>query len=363
MDDGREIPFFLSLPADCGAGPAAIVNGRERIPVPCRRIGNHLRIDFPVFGTLIEAEETDDGRFSGRFCRELPGERACTLAFHARPIAAPDPISRFGPIENALSNVSGEWRFEFQRRGLARGTFEQLPSGEVNGTIEVPSEFGDLRFLAGVAGRDGIFLSTFDGQHALLLEGVVDTRGDLSGNLIDGEDSDPFVARRAESVALPDPRERVTTKGAPSLPFLSDARYRGKPVIVEIFGTWCPNCNDLAPVLARIHRQNRDRGLEVLSLAFEAIEDSEYVERRFREYKAKHGIDWEIVLAGTLDDLAEGEPSWLSGVEGVPVLVFVGRDGGVRATYAGFSGPATGEAHLEAVSEIEKLATEILEEL
>lgn len=362
-EDGREIPFFLSLPADCGATPATIVNGRERISVPCRRIENHLRIDFRVFATLIEADETADGRLSGRWCRELPGERDCILPFHARLVPAPDPVARFGPFENAVSSVSGEWRFEFRRRGIARGIFEQLSSGEVNGTIEVPSELGDLRFLAGVAGRDGTSLSTFDGQHALLLEGRLDGEGKMSGELIlGGGDSDPFIARRGEPVSLPDPLEQVRAKEGVTLPLLRDPGYRGKAVIVEIFGTWCPNCNDLAPVLARIHREHRDRGLEVLGLAYEAIEDADYVERRFREYRSRHGIDWKIVLAGTVDDLGEGEPSWLSGVAGVPVLAFVGRDGNVRATYAGFSGPATGEAHVRAVAVLEKLAADILEE-
>ena len=322
-----------------------------------------MRIDFPVFATLIEADEADDGSFSGQWCRDLPGERDCILPFHASPAPAPDPAARFGPFETAVSSVSGEWRFEFERRGLGRGAFEQLPSGEVNGTIEIPSELGDLRFLAGVAGKDSVFLSTFDGQHALLLEGRLEGDGKMSGELlVGGGDSDPFIARRGESVSLPDPLEQVKAKEGRALPVLRDPRFQGKAVIVEIFGTWCPNCNDLAPVLAKIHREHRERGLEVLGLAYEAIDDSDYVERRIREYKSKHGIDWEIALAGTVEDLAEGEPSWLSGVTGVPILVFVGRDGEVRATYVGFSGPATGEAHLRAVADLEKLAADILGE-
>jgi len=187
------------------------------------------------------------------------------------------------------------------RRGLGRGAFEQLPSGEVNGTIEIPSELGDLRFLAGVAGKDSVFLSTFDGQHALLLEGRLEGDGKMSGELlVGGGDSDPFIARRGESVSLPDPLEQVKAKEGRALPVLRDPRFQGKAVIVEIFGTWCPNCNDLAPVLAKIHREHRERGLEVLGLAYEVIEDSDYVERRIREYKSKHGIDWEIALAGTV---------------------------------------------------------------
>jgi hypothetical protein len=49
--------------------------------------------------------------------------------------------------------------------------------------------------------------------------------------------------------------------------------------------------------------------------------------------------------------------------KGVPVTIFLNRDGTVHAIYRGFSGPATGEAHRKAKAEFERLTAEILDGL
>ena len=48
-----------------------------------------------------------------------------------------------------------------------------------------------------------------------------------------------------------------------------DAQFRGKVVLVNISGSWCPNCHDEAPFLAALHRRYQPAGLEVVTLSFE----------------------------------------------------------------------------------------------
>src|SRR2546427_189553 len=54
---------------------------------------------------------------------------------------------------------------------------------------------------------------------------------------------------------------------------LSDPKFKGKVVLVEVFGSWCPNCNDQAPVLEELYRKYHDRGLEIVGLAYEMTGD------------------------------------------------------------------------------------------
>ena len=50
-----------------------------------------------------------------------------------------------------------------------------------------------------------------------------------------------------------------------------------------------------------------------------------------------------------------------SAIEGVPVTIFLNRDRTVQAVYAGFLGPAAGEAHMEAVATFRELTRQILD--
>ena len=69
-------------------------------------------------------------------------------------------------------------------------------------------------------------------------------------------------------------------------------------VLVNIFGSWCPNCNDKAPLLAAWHRRYRDRGLEIVGLAYEFTGDPERDGRQVRRFAERHGIDYPLLLAG-----------------------------------------------------------------
>ena len=248
--------------------------------------------------------------------------------------------------------------------GVAKGLFEQDASGVVTGTLEVPSQYGDVRFLAGNLRGTRLYLSTFDGQHAFRLAGEIKPDGTMEGEWVTSYSWEEFVAERDDDFELPDPLGRIAFKPGETrldTAALQNEKYTGKPVILEIFGTWCPNCNDHAPLLVELYEKHRASGLEILGLAFEYSDNQEYKERRVQEFKDRHGIEWDIVLAdGTLENLAVDGLSELGPIEGVPVTVFLNRDGTVHAIYGGFSGPATGDAHQEAIAQFEKLTAEIL---
>ena len=206
---GREpnqIPFFLHIPHDCGAGTASIVNGAERISVPCTRSDATLVLQFPVYGTVIEAAFETEERLAGTWYRELPTGRVELMVLAARKVAAPDPRVRFradpatslddaaGAVAPPSRNVSGVWRMNFELYRLGKGVFDQGPSGVVTGSIEIPSHYGDLSFLAGNVVGDRMFLSTFDGQQAFYIEGSLTGEGKMEGIWIFPTYHDRFVA-------------------------------------------------------------------------------------------------------------------------------------------------------------------------
>jgi thiol-disulfide isomerase/thioredoxin len=258
--------------------------------------------------------------------------------------------------------MNGIWKAEFtDSDGVspARGEFRQdRGTSRVTGTFLTPT--GDDRYLEGSFENGVLRLSTFDGAHAFLFQ----ARASQDGNRLSGDywsrDSyhATWIATRADdaSATLPDGWKDVgltNTEGRFRFRFpdlagkpvaLSDDRFRGKVVLVNIFGSWCPNCNDEAPLLAAWDRKYRDRGLEIVGLAYEftgnAARDREMV-RRFANH---YGITYTLLLAGVSDkQKASATLPDLTRVLAYPTSIFIGRDGNVKKIYSGFAGPGTGK--------------------
>ena len=125
----------------------------------------------------------------------------------------------------------------------------------------------------------------------------------------------------------------------------TDPRFRGKVVLVNITGSWCPNCHDEAPFLEELYQKYRALGLEIVALDFEDPEQFKDP-TRLPAFVKKYGLEYTYLLAGIPDELqakvpqAENLNSW-------PTTFFVGRDGRVRAIHAGFAAKAAGEFHQE----------------
>jgi thiol-disulfide isomerase/thioredoxin len=47
------------------------------------------------------------------------------------------------------------------------------------------------------------------------------------------------------------------------------ASYRGKPVVVNFWATWCTPCREELPELERAYRKHRDAGLMVIAVSLD----------------------------------------------------------------------------------------------
>ena len=374
-ETGADIPFFLALPANCNTATATIANGVERIPVSCQQFGSRLLLDFPVYGRRISAEVSPHGDLTGHWEYMGAERRGARIRFGAIALSNLDAMRRFAISNRSIPNdlwrrdradVSGVWRMTFAAFGTAKGTFQQEASGIVGGTIEVPSDYGDLRFLAGNLDGSELSLSTFDGGHGYLVRARLSAAGSMQGELLSSDGvRDTFSAERSKEFDAVDPLRQVQViSAAKQLDFapLVSPRYAGKAVILEIFGTWCSNCNDLAPLLTELAREHREAGLAMLGVAFEISDDEAFNRDRLAAYRAKHGLDWEVIFASESPDEAFSVgPAQLSSITGVPVTIFLNRDRTIHAIYTGFRGPATGAAHLDTAATFRRLTKEILQ--
>jgi thiol-disulfide isomerase/thioredoxin len=287
--------------------------------------------------------------------------------------------SRFEIKWKSSQNVSGIWETVFSKgiagdEYIAKGIFKQ-EGDKVTGTFRTTT--GDYRYLEGVIDGDIMKLSTFDGAHAFLFTAKV-TDSTMEGQFYSGNHwKEPFVAKRNETYELPSANELTFLKeGYDHIDFIfpnasdemvsiRDDRFKNKVVIVQIMGTWCPNCLDETKYYAEFYKNNRDKDFEIVALAFEYSKTKEEAFSRIDDLQYKVGIDYPILLAqyGTSDKAkAQEKLPMLNNVLSYPTSIFIDKTGKVRKIHTGFNGPATGEKYVEFKTEFEEFVGALLAE-
>jgi len=148
-----------------------------------------------------------------------------------------------------------------------------------------------------------------------------------------------------------------------SLISLKDEKYQDKLVIVQIFGTWCPNCMDETRYLVDLHKKYHKRGLEIIGLDFEITPTLEYFKPRVERFRKDLEVPYDIVLAGHANKkkAAEALPM-LNHILSYPTAIIIDRKGEIKEIHTGFSGPGTGEAYQNYEKEMEGLIESLLAE-
>ena len=268
---------------------------------------------------------------------------------------------RFEVKASSDHNVSGVWETEFSPNTadiyIGKGMFTQKDD-RVVGTFRTTT--GDYRFLEGVMDGDSLKLSTFDGAHVFLFKAKV-TDSTLNGTFYSGKHfKEPFVAQRNATYELPDEDSLTFIKeGYEKLTFafpdaegnivsLDDNLFKDKVVIVQIMGTWCPNCLDETKYLVNFLEEQKREDLQVVALSFEYAKTEEAAFKAINRLKERIGINYPILLAqyGSSDkDLAQEKLPMLNHILSYPTTIFLDKTGEVRKISTGFNGPATGEKY------------------
>ena len=385
---GGELPFGLRIDSGPQGLRAVVQNGPEEAPVSGVGLkGHELVLRFDGYDSRIVATIEGDeltGRWEkrakvGYATMPMVAHRVDTeLAFRFRPASEVGLVTVAASAESAVPSVSGDWAVAFvDEDGTSPAEAELRQEGtRVTGTFRTPT--GDHRFLEGSYESGILRLSAFDGAHAFLYQAHAEPGGTLRGDFWSRDSYHAtWTARRAaeHEAVLPDAWKEVgltNPEGKFRFRFpdlagqpvtLDDPRFAGKVVMVNLFGSWCPNCNDEGPYLASLHKRYRDRGLEIVGLAFEVTGDAARDREFVRRFGARYGISYPLLLAGTNDKEEAGAalPD-LTRVASFPTTVFLGRDGKVRKIHSGFDGPGTGEHFAELKKEFEGLIESLLAE-
>ena len=363
---GMVVPFGFEIAGTGANVQGSFFNGDEKMSSTSGRLeGGTLTLKWDHLATRLEATYKDgviDGQYTGSVG---PGDKG-GHAFHAEPARAKASDANAPSIDglwimpNNSSKGEKAWRFVVQQKGP-----------EVSAAILRVD--GDTGAITGVY-KDGKFaLSHFDGYRPNVMEVRLAEDGTLD-ILQNGKTKLMAVrAEMAEAKGIPLPADPTRHTGVKdrsepfrfSFPNLggkmvsnSDERFQNKVVLVEITGSWCPNCHDEAPYLVELFKKFHARGLEIVALSFEEPDQLENPER-LRAFVKKYGIEYDMLLCGVQDD-AKVKLTQTENWNAWPTTFFLGRDGRVKFVHAGFPSTGSGDLYRQAKAEFTAKVEELL---
>ena len=143
---------------------------------------------------------------------------------------------------------------------------------------------------------------------------------------------------------------------------LADDRFKNKAVIVQIMGSWCPNCLDETNYYKTLYDQYGNLGLEIVALAFERTKTEEKAYKNLQRLVERTGVKYTMLLGGATRETKAAEAlPMLNHVMSYPTSIFLDKNHKIKRIHTGFYGPSTGEYYTRFVSETEKLVEEMLE--
>ena len=370
---GTDIPFNFEVKDNAGKQELFVLNSTERLKVTdVVTKGDSVFIRMPLFDSEFKLK-LEAGNLKGNWVRHL-GERDALIVFSAEP----NTSWRFTATpEKPAFDVSGRWSAvigEGAHADTTIGEFKQT-GNKLTGTFLTTT--GDYRFLEGSVSGNKIYLSCFDGGHAYTFTATVnDAQTITDGKFIGASFVQTWTAVKNEHAKLPDAYSLTALNpGYKRIDFsfkdmngkevsLQDARYKNKVVIVQILGSWCPNCMDETAYMVNYYKKFQPKGVEVIGLAYERTNDFEKSKKALQQVKSRFNVPYPLLITGYTSNKAETAKSlpMLAKVVGFPTTIIIDKSGDVRKIYTGFSGPGTGEHYTEFISEFEKLTNDLLAE-
>lgn len=369
---GQKLPFNFRVTKDFSEGFDVYLKnaGEELLLDEITFVGDSVNMVLHVFDAQLRGvitENTIDGFFSLNYnpTYKVPFKATYGENFRFRPT---DTIS-------AVSDFSGTYQVVFVNETDTTQSIGIINQKGNHATGSFLTTTGDYRYLEGGVFNDTLFLSTFDGNHAYLFK-AVKKDSMLVGDYWSGQTyHQAWTGVKNENASLPDAESLTFLKpGYEKLDFtfpdlnnkpvsLSDNRFKNKVVILQLSGTWCPNCMDETKFLSPWYDNNKSRGVEVLGLAFERKPDFNYAAERVNKMKAKWGVNYDFVIAGVDDKAKASEvlPA-LNKISAFPTTIFIGKDGKVKHVHTGFEGPGTGVYHERWKQRFNEIVNELLAE-
>lgn len=334
-----------------------------------------FRAKLPLFDTWLDGTITSDSTFQGKWT-DHSRDSLYQISFSASPAHY-----AFASGNAEFSGEKGIQRYAATfSPGVAGdetravGEFFFGKNNHIVGTFL--TESGDYRFLEGSSTGQSLYLSTFDGAHLFYFCANIDGEKLTDGKFHSGHHwQEEWIAQADPAASLRDPdsltfvadtrREfgfTVLDQHGDSIHFGSD-KFMDHVTVVQIFGSWCPNCTDESRFIQQLYSELEPRGLRVIPVAFERSSDFETSRENVLRQFSELDLQYPPYFGGRSGkENASRVFSQLSTITSYPTMIIVDRHGVVRKIHTGFYGPGTGSHYTEHTQELRGFILNLLGE-
>lgn len=342
------VPFIIDFKLTNGVLTATLNNGKETIELSdIEATEKNVSIPLQTYEMSLELDPPKDGRMIGFLIRhnKNPKIKTPVVGFQGEDERFPEEKSK------PKIDLNGRWKVtltdEEDKKEEGVIVFEQK-GNELSGSILTPT--GDYRYMTGFVSGSEFETASFDGVFNYLVRGSLKD-GKLEAKIL-ANYMTKIEGTKDQQAALPDAYKHTQLE---SLNFkfpdlqgkqvsLKDKKFKNKPVIVQFFGSWCPNCLDEMNFLIPWYKENNKRGIEIVALAFERSVDQIEAKKQLIKTQKKKEIPYPLLIAGyTAEDKPMDKIKGLKNFISFPTTVFLNKKHQVVKVHAGFSGPSTGE--------------------
>lgn len=371
IKENKSLPINLIVKKQKKKYEFFFVNGNEEIQAKEYRFkGDSLFIKMPIFNSEFKLKINNKKELTGNWHNYAKGDD------YKIPVTLKAKIKdRFNEGSQSTFDVGGKWRVKFNYNDShpwdAVGIFNVL-SDKIEGTFL--TETGDYRFLEGNVIGNKMQVSCFDGSHAFLFEAEYN-QDTLKGTFYSGNHwscnwyavkDDNFALKNANDLTYIKDKETFSFKAIDSLGkefVFPNTNYINKVTIIQIMGSWCPNCMDETAFYKELYKEYNSKGLEIISVGFEAGSTNEVRLQQLERLKKHFNINYPVLLGGKADKKVANEVfTSLNHVMSFPTSIFLDKNGDVRKIHTGFSGPGTGSYYTNYVEQTKMFIEELINE-
>ncbi|MEO5975670.1 MAG: TlpA disulfide reductase family protein [Chryseolinea sp.] len=370
---GHELPFNLEVyKNNSDQYEILLKNAEEKLLLDEVTVkGDSVDIALHIFDADIKAK-IQGNELVGHFIKNYD------KSFHAPFKAYYGQAYRYKRDKNqkSMPDFSGKYAVKFihdKDTTVSVGIFKQF-GDSLTGTFLTPT--GDYRYLQGNIVNGKMQMSAFDGNHAYMVYGEKQNATTITGEFFSGKSSrETWIGEKNDNALMPD-GDRITflKKGFDKISFtfpdsdgkkvsLSDPAYKDKVVVLQILGSWCPNCLDETNFLVPWYEKNKSRDVKIIGLAYERKAEFAYASERVRKMVSRLKMTYPVLIAGTSDKAnASKTLPMLNEVFAFPTTIFIGKDGKVKKIHTGFTGPGTGTYYEEFIEYYNQTINDLLAE-
>jgi len=345
---GQKLPVLLDLVQNKNVVSGSLINSTEKIAMTGTVKDGQFSLEIGTNYALINGSISKD-KITGKWIRTNKKD----FGQNFKGVKS-FKESLFISYEKkaTLIDISGNWKIQLSEDNFGLGVFKQKGS-RVQGSILTST--GDYRYLDGYIEHGQVKLFGFDGVFSFILDLKL-SDSQMNGMMFSGKSYNKQInAIRDETFKLADPNTLTTlTDKKPFNLKLKDLdgnlidfngpNYKNKAKIVQLFGSWCPNCIDETRFFLNWRKENMAKlnDIAFVAVSYENFDTLVKATKNLKKMQYKLKMDYPIILGDFKSTKSVSKIFPIKKTVAFPTTFFLNKKNEIVKVHTGFSGQATG---------------------